>query len=290
MAIAETGTLYFLGNTQISSSFLGNTPIVFNSFTNPYFGFDNDAAQFCSTANVTGSAADAVNTLVLSLKSNNIWNNLYAVYPMVGANATSHKYNLKNPQDTDAAYRLNFAGGWTHDSSGAKPDGVSGTYADTFLVPNGLLASTSASISYFSFTNNAASDDVEIGCNDGASATKESLLALRFSDSNQYAFLQQVGASGGVPGTSAGFLVANAEGTAVRAWRNGGQVVNAGGTPQGFSSRSFYLAAQNNGTTSYRNSSRGCSFASIGGDLTGKMGTFSTIVNTFQSNLGRTIF
>ena len=49
---------------------------------------------------------------------------------MVGGTATSHKFNLKDPRDLDAAYRLVFNGGWVHSSTGALPNGTTG-YADT---------------------------------------------------------------------------------------------------------------------------------------------------------------
>lgn len=54
---------------------------------------------------------------------------------MVGGTASTHKYNLKDPRDLDAAFRLVFAGTWTHSATGAKPSG-SGTSADTFLIPS----------------------------------------------------------------------------------------------------------------------------------------------------------
>ena len=57
-----------------------------------------------------------------------------ALYPFVGGTATSHKFNLKDPRDLDAAYRLVFNGGWVHSSTGAKPNGTTG-YARTFLIP-----------------------------------------------------------------------------------------------------------------------------------------------------------
>ena len=52
-----------------------------------------------------------------------------ALYPFVGGTATSHKFNLKDPRDLDAAFRLQFNGGWTHNSNGVTPNGTNG-YAD----------------------------------------------------------------------------------------------------------------------------------------------------------------
>ena len=93
---------------------------------------DPDAQAFINAAGITGTTQQsAINTLVVSLKANNIWTKFDAIYPMVGGTATTHKFNLKNPADTNAAYRLSFVGGWTHSSTGALPNGTN-AYADTF--------------------------------------------------------------------------------------------------------------------------------------------------------------
>jgi hypothetical protein len=55
-----------------------------------------------------------------------------ALYPFVGGSATSHKFNLKDPRDLDAAFRLQFNGGWTHTSTGAFPNGTN-AWANTYL-------------------------------------------------------------------------------------------------------------------------------------------------------------
>lgn len=291
--MAERGTLYYLGNNPIQASFLGNTQIVLNPYE--YFPLDADAELFIQAAGITGSAVTAVNNLVLDLKANDYWNNLTAIYPMVGANAEAHKYNLKNPQNTDGAYRLNFQGGWTHNSSGAKPDGVSGTYADTFLQASTVFRAgtgigsdiPSGSLSYFSFTDSASSDDVEIGATN-ASGVGEVNIAMRFSDGRIYSIF---GGSGGgiVIANSIGFAVYSIgqTGTAqLQTFKNGSIIRDAGNSSSTITTRTIYLAAENDGTTSYRNSSRGCSFASIGSKLS-NLGTFSTIVNNFQIALGR---
>jgi hypothetical protein len=57
---------------------------------------------------------------------------MIAVYPFVGGTATTHKYNLVDPQDTDAAFRLTFVGGITHNSNGITSNGSTG-YANTHI-------------------------------------------------------------------------------------------------------------------------------------------------------------
>jgi hypothetical protein len=98
--------------------------------------YDSDAQAFFTAAGITDTTQkNAVNQLVLDLKSYSIWNKMNAIYPFVGGTASTHKYNLKDPRDLNAAYRLSFAGGWTHSSNGVTPNGVNG-YADTYFDGN----------------------------------------------------------------------------------------------------------------------------------------------------------
>jgi len=95
--------------------------------------FDPDAQAFITAAAITDPIEQsAVNQLVVDMKDAAIWTKMKAVYPFVGGSATSHKWNLVNPVDSDAAFRLVFNGGWTHSATGALPNGTNG-YADTFF-------------------------------------------------------------------------------------------------------------------------------------------------------------
>jgi hypothetical protein len=98
--------------------------------------FDTDAQAFITAAGITNpTQQNAINTLVVGMKADNIWTKMNAIYPFVGGTATTHKWNLKDPRDLDAAYRLQFFGGWTHNSNGIQGDGSSG-YANTFAATN----------------------------------------------------------------------------------------------------------------------------------------------------------
>jgi hypothetical protein len=92
---------------------------------------DADAQAFITAAAITDPTQQtAINNLVKGMKADGIWTKMKAIYPFVGGTASTHKWNLKDPRDLDAAFRLVFNGGWTHSSNGATPNGTNG-YADT---------------------------------------------------------------------------------------------------------------------------------------------------------------
>ena len=103
-----------------------------------------EAFNFLDAAGIARTEANApiligICQLTTDLKNYNLWDKMKAIYPMVGGTSGSHKFNLKDPRDTDSAYRLNFSGSWTHNSTGAVLDG-STTYANTYLRPSSLYS------------------------------------------------------------------------------------------------------------------------------------------------------
>lgn len=122
---------------------------------------DINALKFINAASISdNSQKNALNKFIKSLKSinqlqagfidfNNPSNSIIqALYPIIGGNATSHKFNLVNPIDSDAAFRLIFSGTITHDSNGIKSDGTTG-YADTKLSPRSILNDSNHGIDLF---------------------------------------------------------------------------------------------------------------------------------------------
>jgi hypothetical protein len=123
---------------------------------NPYLfggGLDPDAQAFLTASGITNSTiTTAINQLVLDLKGYSLWTKGKAWYPIVGGTSSTHKWNLKDPRDLDAAYRLVFNGGWTHASTGATPNGVNG-WANTYLNSQAALSLNSTSFGVYSRTN-----------------------------------------------------------------------------------------------------------------------------------------
>lgn len=119
---------------------------------------DTDAQAFLAAAVITDpTITSAIDTLVVDLKGYGIWTKMKAIYPFVGGTATTHKYNLKDPRDLDAAFRLVFNGGITHDANGITGNGTNG-YADTKIVLNTLSRDSNSAGVYIRTNSNTGTD------------------------------------------------------------------------------------------------------------------------------------
>jgi hypothetical protein len=128
---------------------------IYNGFIIPSGGgsIDPDAQAFLTATAITDpTISSAINTFVVSWKNYGLWTKSYALYPFVGGTSSTHKFNLKDSRDLDAAYRLGFNGGWTHSSTGALPNGVN-AWANTFLISQDTLSLNSTSFGVYSRTN-----------------------------------------------------------------------------------------------------------------------------------------
>lgn len=82
---------------------------------------------------------------------------------MVGGTATTTKWNLKDPRNSDDAYRLTFYGTPVYASTGVLFPTTS-DYADTHLTDH-VFNNNDNSISYYSRTQNKVSG-YDMGCSD----------------------------------------------------------------------------------------------------------------------------
>ena len=249
--------------------------------------FDADAQSFFTASGITDATQkNAVNQLVLDLKSNSLWTKIKALYPVVGGNATSHSYNLKNT----AQYQLSFSSGWTHSSTGMLPNGTS-AYADTFLNENTTLTLNNEHISYYSRTNSTGNFG-DMGTLDIATSGFPGLnLNLKWSDGNFYPRVHDNNAGIVNSGTSQGLFVSNrTNSTQVRAFQNGVlKLITSNSIVK--TDVTIYIGAthrQDNTTVFYSN--RECAFSSIGDGLSDSdAANFNTIVTSFQTTLGRNV-
>jgi hypothetical protein len=147
-----------IGSTQISKVYIGSTLL--------WEYIDADAAAFIAAAGITDAThISAIDTLVKALKAASLWTKMYAIYPFVGGTATTHKFNLKDPRDLDAAYRLTFSGGMTHDANGITGNGTNAYYNTHFAL--NTFALNEGGVSIYNRTN-IAEPVADIGAIDGS--------------------------------------------------------------------------------------------------------------------------
>lgn len=121
-------------------------------FMNKGVLLDADAQAFITAAGITDATQKgAINTLVVSLKGYSLWSKMKAIYPFIGGTASTHKYNLKDPRDLDAAFRIVFTTG-THSALGLVCSAAV-NLIDTKLIPSSVLSLYNHHISFYNQTD-----------------------------------------------------------------------------------------------------------------------------------------
>jgi hypothetical protein len=251
---------------------------------------DTDAQAFITAAGITNATQQsAVNQLVLNLKSANIWTKMKAIYPIVGGTATTHKWNLKNPLDTNAAYRLTYTTGWTHSSTGMKP---SSAYAETFL--NGtVLGGTSIHTS--TYTRTQATDTnhrIEIGAFDGTNFNASSAYYSTTGKFVTYGINNAANLATNATTNTLGFQIGSrTSATSLKLYWNGSLLSTNTNSSSNQTNQTFFLGGyKNNVGVGADFSNRELSFVSIGDGLTDtESSNFYTAVNNYQTTLGRNV-
>lgn len=270
--------------------------------TPPSSEYDTDAtAFFLVNTGLTTPQKDAVNTLVLALKTASIWNRMIAIYPFIGGTAEAHKWNLKDPRNDDLAKRLVFMGTWVHSATGAKPDG-STAYAKTHINPFDDCPQYSFSGSYYSRENIAPGASGDYYLFGGGSSTN---IKLEFYASNRiFSDLGHVSFSGspitlnitGLTQFNGLFTVSSLWSTYMKIFRGSTQLGSQPATRYNYFQNTdptsnagrLYLAAYNNNETPTGFLQNQCAFASFGyGFDDTEIAALSAAVSNFQTTLGR---
>jgi len=103
---------------------------------------DADAFNFVEATSLTDETQiQAINSLVLGLKANNLWTKMVAIYPFVGGSAFTHKVNLKTP----GIYDVIWSGGIIHTNQGSITTSTNGL-GNTGFIPTSMLPNISSSV------------------------------------------------------------------------------------------------------------------------------------------------
>lgn len=257
-------------------------------------GTDADAQAFITAAGITDATQQsAINTLVTDLKGYGIWTKMKAIYPFVGGTASAHKFNLKDPRDLDAAFRLVFSGGWTHSSNGALPNGTNG-YANTYCNPQTRLALQSNHLSHYSRTQISNTNTHDMGCESGA--------GLNFNLFQYFNGISNKGFNDGLYPTNAavsnttntlGFQIGTRTSNVVLKLHFNGSLLNTNTntkTQTSYPNHNIFIGATNSNGIAGNYSARQCAFASIGDGLTDtEAANFRTAVQAYQTTLSRNV-
>lgn len=256
-------------------------------------GSDTDVTAFLLAANITDpTQISAIAALVTNAKANGWWTKCAAIYPFVGGTASSHKYNLKDSRDLDAAFRINFVSTWTHSSNGIQGNG-STTYADTFLIPNAVLSNSDTHASIYSRSNSEGFSD--FGSAFGDTSVRFAVHVRWFGDTvynDQYD--NDTNRQTATNTDSLGhYVFTRSANTVQKIYKNGSQLGSTNtATSVGFSSldHSMYIGAMNNAGNPDNASSREYCFFTIGSGIDDSTASLMyTDVQAFQTALGREI-
>jgi hypothetical protein len=270
-----------------AKSYAGLTDIV-GSSTDP------DVEAFFTATGITDATQQAaINTLVADLKGYSLWTKMKGIYPFVGSTASQHKWNLKDPRDLDAAFRLVFNGGGTHSVNGYQPNGVN-AYADTKFSANTFTSTSNLSTGDYIRTNNTT-NAYDFGQGYGNFATQGVCMIAR-APSNQTLF-SAIGISNtpiANTNSSGLFVITRGNTTQQNLHRRISQTANNTqtiGINNAFGNGNIFIGCINDlvvGATFYSN--RQHAFFFLGDYLTqSEVDDMSTAIQAFQTTLGRNV-
>lgn len=284
MPTIYAGQKISIGDIEISADniFLGQEKVSIN----PYLYLDNDAYNFLNASNLLSNdlISKTINTLVLDLKNYNIWDKLYAMYPLVGGTSTTCQYNLINT----SSFNLAFSGSWNFNNNGISGSGTN-NYASTGFAP--LTSSysnigTNFSLGIYVETNITGGYDMGL---DSAGSEDLYLIGRYVNDLTYFYYTSSLTVAntngtgfyiGTISGSAANNQVIYKNGTAVASKTGGGGNISNGGY--------LVIGAANQSPAAPSKNLYGLSF--IGKGLTStNASNLNTTVQSFATALGRNV-
>jgi hypothetical protein len=275
--------------TQTATSTQTPTPTLTQTPTPSGVPFDADAASYLAavlteggTLNSTISAA--TNTLYTELKSAGLYSKLSVFYPFVGGTSASHA--IMGNRTSGTTYDITWGGGMSHSVSGITGNGSSTSYGTTNFFSNSQTLGD-RHYSLYSFINNTgAAYDLAVEGDNG--------IILGFGGNQFYPLLDSTSYFNYTASDTMGmYVVSETTLNNHYGYKNGVEVAFAVRTSASYN-RAFDIGGVNRVPLTPNHgaqSSRGYNWASIGFGLTsGDTANLSTIINTFQTTLGRNTY
>ena len=278
-----------LGSTDVAGAYLGGTLV-----WSPAAAGDADANAWIAQVNTDGgslsaTAEAAVTQLATDLKATTgLWTNLRAIYPLVGNNNASCKYNLKDAS-TSFTYTMNFQGGWTYNANGVTGNG-SDTSGRTTLSPSILAGLGTGAGLHIYLTVNPTN---QTGATSYDWGTDEQSVIAGFNNTTLYGKYGGGGylTSGGqVPQGAVGDFYSSQNDTSTTfIYKNGSSVASRSEAVGSGVTDGWALGNDNRGGGSFPEPGiKGYGFAAISNYLSSaQMTAFNTAVQTYNSSLSR---
>jgi hypothetical protein len=277
----------YLGGTELNKLYLGTTQI--NDVETGKYN-DPDAQAFIDATGITGTDATAINTLVVDLKADNLWTKMKVIYPMIGGTVDTCKYNLVNPQDTDAAYRITFTGSNTFDANGVTFGGNTSSYGDTHI---NLSASAdfNQNSGHLSFYNRQVpTGEGYMGYRDFDNPTSVTNISVTAGSSSFGGWCSPVEGKGTISTVVGQMLISRTNSTTEVTYINGASELTYAGTSRAKENLPMFIGAIKQTTGVGATIDSTCAFVSVGDGLDGtEVANFYTIVQAYQTTLGRQV-
>ncbi len=295
----------YRGNNAISAIYRGNTAV-----SNVYRGnvevwsaapsFDADAQAFFTQIedvegiSLTTTEKNAVNDLVVGLKADSLWTKMDALYPFVGSAADACKYNLKDPQDTNNAYRITWYGTNTFNADGVTCGTTNSDFGQTYNDVDDYGPTNGAHLAVWcNNVNNLRGYD--LGAFRGIGGDRDDwALIISYGNSTQYACFNALNYSTDSHTPAENFYMSNNLSNTTEVWRGNtleasiSQTIDTGLT---WGNNWIALGGSYRGNVTTVNdglSGRGYALASVGVGLTStEAGNYYSRVNTFVTALSR---
>ena len=253
---------------------------------------DSDALAFINAASINDSTQiNAINYLVNGLKYYNLWSKMKAIYPFVGGTALTHKWNLKDPRDLDAAFRLTFGVSITHSNNGIIGTNNSSSFANSNFIPANNLTLNSEHLSFYSVINhNQSGDSTDIGAYN--SVTQATVMASKNAITGGIVARMNSITMTVANADARGFYMITKNGdTTAKIYKNNQNVLTTNNSSGSLPTKFIYIgAAQVANGSAFQSVAQTYAFASIGDGLTDTNAlNLYNVVQNYQQLLNRQV-
>lgn len=251
-------------------------------------GYDADAQAYIDRvetalgSGLTTPEKDAINTFVVGLKNNSIWNKIYDAGMFIGGTASTHAETLKGLND------ITWNGTVTHAATGSVGNGTNG-YGNTNINASTALTLNNSHAAFYSRTNN----NTGVGDIGAQSSTTSRITIFPRSATNYISDHNSnvVGRITAANSVSTGFYVSTrVSSTDYRASKNGSQLGSTNSTTNDgtFPNLNITIMGVNNSGTVSVFSTREMCYWSVGLGLSmSECTTYNTLVEALQDALSR---